>query len=97
MGPLVPEKYNMDGAICGNTETQTEWKSAREIWPHKHLKDERVFVPCCNRNAPILETEASFQTAFSGYVAEWYFRCAPKAGCNINPGYLRTAHLRYFL
>ena len=83
-------------AICGATETKTRWRRPRRIWPRKHLKGQKVYVSCCNRNAPILDTVARFETAFDGYVAEWYFKCAPNAGCNSNPGYLRTAHLRYF-
>ena len=84
------------GGICGATEAATGWRKPRKLWPRKHLKGKRAYVSCCNRNAPILETEARFETAFGGYVAEWYFRCAPNMGCNLNPGYKRTAHLRYF-
>ena len=84
------------GAICGATETATPWERPQILFPRQHLKGVRVYVPCCNRNAPILETVARFETAFDGYVAEWYFQCAPDSGCNVNLGYKRTAHLRYF-
>ncbi len=83
-------------AICGATETATEWERPRVLWPRKRLKDKKVYVPCCNRNAPIEQTVARFETAFSGYVGDWYFKCAPDAGCSVNKGYLKTRHLRFF-
>lgn len=92
----VDEHLQRHGAICGGTETATEWESPGTIFPRRHLKNKMVYVQCCNRNAPLLDTVGRFETAFGGYVAEWYFKCAADKGCSINPGYKRTAHLRYF-
>ena len=82
-------------ALCGATETATEWKPVLEQWPNEK-PDDKELVHCCNRLAPLRDLECRFETAFEGYVAGWYFRCKSDAGCNINPGYKRTAHLRYY-
>lgn len=80
--------------ICGMTETKTRWR--RTVSRHPKLRGKRVYVQCCNRNAVAEETVCRFETAYGGYVADWYFCCASRQGCNANPGYKRTAHLRYY-
>lgn len=82
--------------ICGATERATPWKLSRRKWPKEIGKGHKVYVPCCNRNAPLEDTQTRWEEAYGGYACDHYFRCAPKAGCNANPGYKRTAHLRYF-
>ena len=80
--------------ICGATETRTRWRLSRKLWLDEAY--DKVYVPCCNRNAPLHDTVSRFETAFGGYIGERYFKCAARRGCNKNPGYKRTAHLRYF-
>lgn len=86
--------------VCGRTEKWTPWilsTSAIGVqldeWRQEKVK---VYVPCCNRNAPIEETVTRVETAFDGWVVERVFKCAYGKGCHANPGYLKTAHLRYF-
>ena len=81
--------------VCGRPEQQTRWRLAANIWP-EDVGKERVYVPCCNRLAPLEDTLAKFVVAFGGYVSDWHFKCAARRGCNKNPNYKRTAHLRRY-
>lgn len=80
--------------LCGATEEATSWVPTMTYW--KRGWNGRVYVACCNRNSLPSETETRVESFYSGYCVERYFRCAPDKGCNKNPGYKRTAHLRYF-
>ena len=80
-------------AICGFDELDAPWNPVRAIWPEQ---TGRVYVACCNRLAPVQETETHLLVAYGGYVVAREFRCLPDAGCHVNPGYLRTAHLRSY-
>ena len=81
--------------ICGGNETETEWMPTNKMikkWVGR--QERRVPVHCCERWEMPRNTECRYYTAFGGYVAGHEFRCAPNKGCNANPGYKRTAHLR---
>ena len=80
--------------ICGGDEEQSDWFLTTKRWPAGW--NHKVYVDCCNRFEFPRNTEGQFYSAFSGYVAGYRFRCAPNKGCNKNPGYLRTAHLRFY-
>ena len=83
------------GAICGGVEDgSTDWSPSRTLFPHRGRR--KVYVGCCNRLALLRDTETRWLVSFSGYVQDRHFRCLPSAGCNVNPGYKRTAHLRYY-
>lgn len=80
--------------ICGGNETETSWGPTNQMikkWPGG---ERWVPVHCCERWEKPRNTECRYVTAFGGYVGEHEFRCAPNRGCNKNPGYKRTAHLR---
>ena len=83
----------MSGALCGGDELRAAWKPVRAIWPDMH---QQVYVGCCNRLAPAHDTETRLLVAYGGYIVDRVFRCLPDAGCHTNPGYLRTAHLRWY-
>jgi hypothetical protein len=78
----------MCGAICGGDDETGPWKRTRGKG--------RVYVECCNRLAPMALTESQHYSAYQGYVAGRRYRCLSDAGCNVNPGYKRTAHLRWY-
>lgn len=72
------------------------WVNGKAFWPRRGHTKHQVIVDCCERRVHIHETEGHLTRAFSGYVVEWQFRCAADKGCNVNPNYKRTAHLRYY-
>lgn len=55
-----------------------------------------VWVDCCNRNEEAHRTEErwSIEPEESWYDPSVERRCLPGLGCNKNPNYRRTAHLR---
>lgn len=80
--------------ICGGNEEQGEWERTTKLRPRGW--NGKIYVPCCNRLEYPRNTVSRWFSAYGGYVAGYETRCAPDAGCNINPGYKRTAHLRYY-
>ena len=72
------------------------WIVSRTFWPRRKHSKWLVIVDCCERRVHVHTTEAHLSIAYSGYVSNWRFRCAPDQGCNVNPNYKRTAHLRFY-
>lgn len=67
-------------------------------WHNPGIEDCRFRLP----DKPAMTTnhreqaEAHLSIYFGGYCSDWRFRCAPDQGCNVNPNYKRTAHLRSY-
>ena len=91
----APCPVHSGGAVCGGIdEGSTDWEPSLKRWPRRGLS--KVYVGCCNRLAPLRDTDTRWLVSFGGYVQDRHFRCRSDAGCNTNPGYKRTAHLRYY-
>lgn len=61
----------------------TGWVSSPQRWPRRTHRRWLVIVDCCNRRVHLHTTEAHLSIAYSGYVSEWRFRCAPSQGCTV--------------
>ena len=81
--------------IISGPNKWAEWENTLEQNPHWNPRS-LVWTDCCSRNEEAHRTQIreSIEPESSWYDPTVKFRCKIGMGCNKNPGYLRTAHLR---